>query len=153
MVDPSNHEDLDARVAKLLLKRIRRYAELQEIYGDFKTWGIGIGRLRIQARVGTNTIALVFLLWHILAGIAGVTITIIWKDNKELGVALIVGSLFGVGSFMSQFWSQAMDYQREFIDRVLHEDDVNRLRDTLDDLVKIDRELSKRLRHERDDKM
>jgi hypothetical protein len=132
-----------SKAESLITERAERYRELGNIYRNFSTWSIGIGKLKISASVGTQAIAVAFVAWHVLAAVAGIVLTIIWKE-KELGVALIVGALFGIGSFMAQFWSQAMDTQREFIEKVLHEDDVNELRATIDRLMAIEREIRKR---------
>jgi hypothetical protein len=76
-----------------------------------------------------------------LLGAAGVASVLLWEDGRELGVALLVGALFSFGSFLSQFWSQAMDNEREFLHKVWYEDDVQALRDTLNALAELDRRI------------
>ena len=50
---------------------------------------------------------------------------------------------------MAQFWSQAMDRQREFVEKVWHEDDVQQLRETLNALTALNDQISRRLRESR----
>lgn len=137
--------DPEDGIEALRKRRAEHLAEFRKIYQSYRTWSISIGRVRIRAVMGTNLIAIVFVAWHVLAGAAGTLITILWTDNRELGVALIVGALFGFGSFMSQVWSQAMDTERELFVKVLDEDDLRVFRESYAELVRIDRKLEKLL--------
>jgi hypothetical protein len=88
-------------------------------------------------------------MWHLLLGAAGATSILFWDGGRELGIALLVGALFSFGSFLAQFWSQAMDRQREFVEKVWHEDDIRRMRETLNALTELDQQISRRLRTSR----
>lgn len=136
-------EEDDSKVQELLRRRGDELAKLRDLHGQFITWSMELGPLQFSAQVGSHTITLVFIAWHLLAGAAGTVITIIWPSNKELGVALIVGALFGFGSFLAQFWSQAVDKETEFIVKTFAERDIKELRATIGRLVKIDRKLDK----------
>lgn len=131
--------DLD----ELLRRRAQYIAEHNRIYDNLNTWHIGIGKFRVRGTIGTNGIAIVFVVWHLLAGTVGVVLTL--NGSKDLGIALVVGALFGFGAFLAQFWSQAMDTQREFMMKIEAEDDVKQLRVTTDRLAKVNRELDRRL--------
>jgi hypothetical protein len=98
--------------------------------------------LRIAAPVTSNLIAVVFVLWHLLAGAAGVLLTARRDGTRELGIALLVGSLFAFGSFLAQFWSLAVDREREVLGTVSREDDVERMRRIVDEHGAIDRALA-----------
>ena len=144
------HEDASAsELAELLARRERHLRLLRDVYREFHTWNIGVGKLRIQAAVGTNFIAVAFVLWHLALGTAGVLSILLWEGGRELGIALLVGALFSFGSFLAQFWSQAMDKHREFVEKVGHEDDVRQLRNSLRILTELDQRIDRRLRASR----
>lgn len=102
------HEEPAPQLAALLAERERHVHHLRQVHREFGGWSIGVGKLRIRAVVGTNFIAIVFVLWHLLLGATGVAGTLFWEEGRELAVALLVGALFSFGSFLAQFWSQAM---------------------------------------------
>jgi len=147
--DHAQDDGAAPQLADLLAERERHVRHLRRVRRDFGNWSIGIGKLRIRAVVDTNLIAIVFILWHLLLGTAGAASILFWDDGRELGIALLVGALFSFGSFLAQFWSQAMDYQREFVDKIWLEDDVELLRETLNTLTDLERQIDRRLREPR----
>ena len=148
--DNQAHEETSPRLTHLLAEREHHIRRLRQVHREFGGWSIGVGKLRIQAVVDTNVIAIVFVLWHLLLGAAGVAAILSWEGGRELGVALLVSALFSFGSFLAQFWSQAMDRQREFVEKVWHEDDVQLLRETLATLATLDNQINRRLRESRE---
>jgi hypothetical protein len=57
---------------------------------------------------------------------AGVTLTVVSQATRELGVALVVGSLFGLGAFLAQTWNllreQEFTIQNELVSDVYYRD-------------------------------
>ncbi|MEU6646759.1 hypothetical protein ABZ863_30040 [Saccharomonospora sp. NPDC046836] len=134
--------DREIDKADLLVERDRIVARYNEINSAIHTWGIKIGPWRWVRPVHTGAISIIFALWHLSAFATGVLITILWEGGKELGVALVVGALFGVGSFLSQMWSQGMDRQREFVQRVEFEDELSEMRGLIRKFREIENELN-----------
>lgn len=116
---------------ELSAERDQIAARYREIYRGIHTWGLTIGRWHWTRVVGNSGISIIFAVWHLAAFCAGAIITIFWDSGKELGVALVVGALFGVGSFLSQMWSQGMDRNREFIQKIELESDLLEMRDLI----------------------
>ncbi|MDX3187849.1 hypothetical protein PV458_05515 [Streptomyces sp. MN03-5084-2B] len=114
---------------------IKRYNDL---YAEIQTWTWTIGPWKMRKQFGSGFVTKTVLIWHVAALLAGILVTLLWKDDRGLGVALIVGALFGLGAFLSQVWSQAMDREREFIHKVENEDNMKEMRALLVQLGELD---------------
>jgi hypothetical protein len=114
---------------------------MNELASKFSSWNLYFGGRRITRRMSTSDIANIFAGWHLFALVAGALVTILWRDNGGLGAALIVGSLFGFGSFLSQFWSQAMDRERDFIRKNLNAVELEELRNLAIEIHKLEQRL------------
>ena len=114
---------------------IKRYNDL---YAEIQTWTWTIGPWKMRKKFGSGFVTKTVLIWHVAALLAGILVTLLWKDDRGLGVALIVGALFGLGAFLSQVWSQAMDREREFIHKVENEDNMKEMRALLVQLGELD---------------
>jgi len=90
----ATEEELDTRVA-------------QEASG----WGLPLAGIQ-QHVVGTGRIAAVYVLLNAGALGLGIAFTVLSRSLESLGVALVVGAVFGFGAFIAQFWAVAA--QREF---------------------------------------
>ncbi|WP_336159923.1 hypothetical protein [Amycolatopsis sp. VC5-11] len=103
---------------------IERYKNLRN---ELTGWNLSLGPIQISRALGTNHIFIIFAAWHIVALGAGIGILLLWRSGTELGIALTVGALFGIGSFISQVWSQGMDTEREFLHKTENVDAMERL--------------------------
>lgn len=129
MVDEIGHkDDVDSSESDLQRQLDETVRRISTLVSQFTTWNLYIGGRPIRRRMSTSDIAKIFAAWHIVALLAGIMVSIFWVDDKGLGVALVVGSLFGIGSFLSQFWSQAMDRERDFVRANLHAAELDELR-------------------------
>ncbi|MFI5591510.1 hypothetical protein ACIA5G_41120 [Amycolatopsis sp. NPDC051758] len=122
-----------------------RYWSLRK---ELTTWSIKIGPIRISKPVDTNSLAIAFIIWHAATFTTGVLVTIFWANNKALGIALVVGSLFGFGSFLSQVWSQGMAKEREFLHKIEHEESIARFRIVAKQVRDVERRIDERLNGE-----
>jgi hypothetical protein len=86
-------EALNSRLAALAL---------EEAHG----WQLRAGPLRIRGRVSSGTVALITIIFLSVTLISGVVLMIYGAAN-ELGIALVVGSIFGLSSCLTQFWAVA----------------------------------------------
>ncbi|MFE0023620.1 hypothetical protein [Amycolatopsis sp. NPDC059021] len=141
---PSHENDPipDHKSAEELLREYRHLvSQLSSISDRLREWNISIGPWRLTKSVGTVHIAIIAILWHLTALVAGVASLTFW-DAKEFSIALIVGSLFGIGSFLSQVWAQGMAREREFIHKVANEHELSDLRILLERLNQVEAKLA-----------
>jgi hypothetical protein len=104
--------------------RTRLYAELSEAYERFDTelskatpqWGIQSKRhggiMRILSPYNVNQVAGIYRGLLVVFFVTGVVLSVVGPPARELGVGLVVGSLFAFGAWMSQAW--ALSRQEEF---------------------------------------
>jgi hypothetical protein len=100
-----------------------------------EVWKFHAGRLRVEGHFPSQRLAWWFAGFHVIVGAAGVVLSIFARGAAQsLGLALVVGSLFGLGAFMAQAWS--LQVERE---RWLGEEDIRaeaaRLNARLDQLL------------------
>ncbi|GLY51876.1 hypothetical protein [Lentzea sp. NBRC 102530] len=125
-----------------LLEEWFRHASLIERHeNSVRSWNFRMRPVGFSAALGSMRIMQFFVCWHLVAGVSGVLITVLWVSNRALGIALIVGSLFAFGSFMSQVWAQAVTREREFIAKVRMEESLEEVREAL----KKEQELRRRI--------
>lgn len=104
--------------------RTRLYAELSEAYDRFNAefskatprWGYWTKRhgriIRILGPYNANQVAQIYRGLLVVFFVTGVILSIVGSPARELGVGLVVGSLFAFGAWMSQAW--ALSRQEEF---------------------------------------
>src|SRR5262249_45203402 len=90
--------------------RLRR--ELSGAEGEFwkefqrltTGWQFRFGPIRFRRNVSNLFIAQAFLVFHLLCFVGGIGLIFTTGPTRELGIALVVGSIFAFGSFVAQFW-------------------------------------------------
>lgn len=90
---------------------IRLHAEFDQLWAGVQGLQLWWGPLRVRARLGSQRLAALFTAFHGLTAAAGVMFIFMGESFAELGVALVVGSLFGIGAFVAQVW--ALQSERE----------------------------------------
>ncbi|MBB5808960.1 hypothetical protein F4560_008728 [Saccharothrix ecbatanensis] len=123
-----NHDENAPEVDRLLEERVKLLREFRSYQRQVHRWTISLGKLRFSRPVSSQGVAWLFLVWHLTAGVAGVVITIIWSSNRALGIALVVGSLFGFGSFLSQVWGQAIGREKDYLAKIWADDEIEEMR-------------------------
>lgn len=109
------------------LDRLRnKLAQLDELIRQQEAkrsnWGIGlrVGQKRLEYRKQI-TAAHIFLS-YVAFNVSGIIVGIVMIINKgavrELGIAIIVGSIFAFGSFIAQWWSIEVQQEIDFVGRV-----------------------------------
>ncbi|WP_116200505.1 hypothetical protein [Amycolatopsis circi] len=139
----SSHDSSPERDETLLAEAINVIERYESLRRELTAWNFSVGRISLSRSVGTVQIFGIFVVWHTLALCAGITL-IALKSGAELGIALTVGSLFGIGSFISQVWSQGMDREREFIHKVEGADALERLAIVSKQMRDIEKRLDRR---------
>lgn len=107
IVDEPSASELAALREQLTAMESQVAAGIDEVS---HTWVWKDGTPRI---LGSARISQIFSLVNGGALTAGIVISVIGGSLESLGVALIVGGIFGFGAFIAQFWSVAA--QREFL--------------------------------------
>jgi hypothetical protein len=117
----------------------------QEFWAEWNrtlgTWAFSFGPLRIQRPVTSQTIIRVYVSFNTICFIAGIILVFPGGQLANIGVALIVGSLFSFGAFVSQFWTVVTQLQQEKFDQL----GVRSGLDKLKELAARRAELSRRL--------
>jgi hypothetical protein len=109
------------------LDRLRnKLAQLDELIRQQEArrsnWGIGlrVGRKRLGycKRITAAHIFLSYAAFNIAGIIIGIVMIIDKGVVRELGIAIVVGSIFAFGSFIAQWWSIEVQQEIDFIGRV-----------------------------------
>ncbi len=101
--DKSNESALKFRLAQLEQEmRQKRSTPLE----------VRVGRLRLTRRTSAQDAAMGFVALHIIALAAGAGLTFV-DSVRDLGFALVVGALFGLGTLLAELWSKLYENERE----------------------------------------
>ena len=116
------------------LDRLRQ--ELSSVEGAFweeyrgltTGWQFSFGPIRIRRHVSHTFIAQIFITFHILCFALGVGLIFTTGPTRELGIALVVGSTFAFGSFLSQFWALSIEEGRAIYKEVAGDFEIRDLK-------------------------
>jgi hypothetical protein len=101
----------EAEVDRLRRELADIEAEFWKAHADLAMgWQFVLGPLRVRRYASPMFIAQVFVLFHVLCFAAGAAFIFTAGPTRELGIAMVVGSIFAFGSFVAQFW--AISYER-----------------------------------------
>lgn len=81
------------------------------------TWKAGLGPFTVKARLDSNLIAGIYILFNVVCFAVGIAFIFLNGTFRVLGISLVVGGLFSFGTFMTRWWDQALQRQNETIDR------------------------------------
>ena len=124
----SDDEDATVRRLKQLEAELRTTTdEMWALVGP-PDWHLQAGPVRLRGRIGSQSFALMFTLFHLVVAAVGAVLTFVGSSVESLGVALVVGALFGFGSFISQVWAQGMERERQLLRFLFGGPDSPRLR-------------------------
>ncbi|MFD7653369.1 hypothetical protein ACFV4N_05255 [Actinosynnema sp. NPDC059797] len=124
----NDHDESEREINQLLEERVNLLREFRGYQRQVHSWKISLGRFRISRPISSQGLAWLFFAWHLMAGISGVLITVFWVSNRALGIALVVGSLFGFGSFLSQIWGQAIGREKDYLVKIWADDEIEEMR-------------------------
>ena len=79
-------------------------ARLEEEYWRIADpgWRVDIGRVRAHRRYGSQAFAKVFVLFNVVLFAVGIALSFGGGTVASLGVAVVVGSLFSFGAFLTE---------------------------------------------------
>ncbi|MEU2699527.1 hypothetical protein [Micromonospora aurantiaca (nom. illeg.)] len=86
--------------------------ELHEAWEREATWQLHVGPIRVIRVMTSRSWFLVLVSVCVVTFGSGVAFTF-GKDTKELGVALVVGSIFALASFIGQVWTVQVQQERQ----------------------------------------
>lgn len=141
--------ELDAELERLRREREALLAKCFEYFESLRTWQLQVGKFKVSRIVSSQTVAKSFAGWHVTTFTSGVGLTFL-SSTRELGIALVVGSLFAIGSFLSQWWSQVLESERYYMQQMELDDDVTRLKEALTRIKTLDAEIVRRNGDQRD---
>jgi hypothetical protein len=101
-------------------------------------WQFALGRIHVRRHVSSQTIFRVYMVANIALAISGVVLIFSGTGvNTELGVALVVGALFGIGAFGAAVWELTVIGERDAFRESFGDDvreEIVRLRSRRDEL-------------------
>jgi hypothetical protein len=84
--------------------------ELEEMFKDGNSWYLTGGPLRIKLWLPPPLLSMMFASLHFAAGLGGIWLILRGSERgANLGSALLVGALFGIGAFMAAVWGKTVD--------------------------------------------
>ena len=86
---------------------------MQSLATLLRNGGYGTPRHRILGPYNANQVAGIYRGLLVVFFVTGVVFSVVGSPVRELGVGLVIGSLFAFGAWMSQAW--ALSRQEEFI--------------------------------------
>ena len=92
-----------------------RLAQIEEEYGAIADpgWQVRVGRVHFRRRYGSQTFAKLFVSFNAVLFASGVALSVAGGTLASLGIAVVVGTLFSFGSFLTEVWSQTLDREDE----------------------------------------
>lgn len=138
-------------------------AQIRSLYRDRITWTLPLGRWAIRRPLASGYLFWAFVALHMSAATAGAVMILVGHGRlPDLGIALVVGALFGAGAFMAEVWVQSIHREQTFMAELFGDRErrlLNELVDRLDRLEDVDtddkgsdagrRQLSLGIDHER----
>lgn len=86
------------------------WTEWEELRAELSTWHFYVGPVGVSARFNSMRFARYFVAFHLLVAASGAVLIFISDGApRDLGLALVVGALFGFGAFIAQVWSAQVD--------------------------------------------
>jgi hypothetical protein len=85
-----------------------------------------LGPLHLSYQAGSQTIVRWFIAFALVCFVGGVVATL-FDPTKELGIALIVGTIFAGGSFIVQVWTHQIQKESDFYESIYGEEERQEL--------------------------
>ena len=87
-------------------------AELDEFNRNVAGWQFAAGPVYVRGAFSSMRLARYFIVFHLLVWVVGGVLILTDGPARELGMALVVGALFGFGAFVSQVWTLQVQKER-----------------------------------------
>jgi hypothetical protein len=88
--------------------------EIWSVYYDLtigRPWLFAVGPVRLYRRFGSQRLGQFYAVFCLLGFAAGAGLTFI-NTTKEIGIGLMIGSIFAFGSIMAQFWAVTVQHEQ-----------------------------------------
>lgn len=128
--DQSDHADEgppSADLEALAAQRLELVDQLREFDQASLAW-------RGRFPLGSYRLGILILAAHAALLVGGALLMILSPNLKELGIAIVVGAVFGLGSLGGTMWSQQMDRERAFYEWHRSTDDAAYRASLLDEI-------------------
>jgi hypothetical protein len=84
--------------------------ELETLIEEAHGWQVNLGRLSVRSSLSQQTLFLLFVGFHLATSLGGAALILKGSGRAaDLGIALLVGALFGLGTFMAEVWGRTVD--------------------------------------------
>ncbi|TCC40990.1 hypothetical protein [Kribbella speibonae] len=102
-------------------ERAELIAEHDRLMDAISGWQFRMGPVRLRGYFNSMRFARYFVGFHIVVGLAGAALIFFGGSPRDLGMAMVVGALFGFGAFLAQVWTMQVEKEHW-----LEEDDIRR---------------------------
>jgi hypothetical protein len=89
--------------------------EYNKLVNDMSGWQFHVGPIRLSGYFNSMRFARYFVGFHIGVGAAGTVLIFFGGAPRDLGVAMVVGALFGFGAFLAQVWTVQVEMERSVL--------------------------------------
>ena len=96
--------------------------QLEALRARLQTWHMSAGRVRVSGRFGSMRLAQVFLGFHLLIVLSGGALIFVGGAAQSLGIAMVVGAIFGFGAFIAQVWALQVERERWLVEDQVREE-------------------------------
>jgi hypothetical protein len=84
--------------------------ELARLIEEAHGWQVNLGRLTVRSSLSQQKLFILFVGFHSAMGLGGAALILKGTGRAaDLGIALLVGALFGLGAFMAEVWGRTVD--------------------------------------------
>lgn len=108
-------------------------------------WGGKLGPFAVRATISAEAIVVLFIIFNVVCFATGVAFIFLKGTLQTLGISLVVGGLFSVGTFTAQWWDHAWQRMNNTLDRAFDSEYHDKRYAELQRLVKEMEKLHKEL--------
>ena len=105
-----------------LLSKLKELDDITQEEEAKYVWGVSgrVGHRSLAPRlhISSGIIFICYVAFNIIAFVVGIIMIVNNGVLRELGIAIVVGSLFAFGSFIAQWWTVRVQSEIDFVDRV-----------------------------------
>jgi hypothetical protein len=90
-------------------------AEYNKLMDNMSGWQFHMGPIRLSGYFTSMRFARYFVGFHIVVGVAGAVLIFFGGPPRDLGMAMVVGALFGFGAFLAQVWTVQVEKEHSVL--------------------------------------
>jgi hypothetical protein len=100
-------------------------------YADAVSWHLRLGPIDVRRHVSSNTVFWLYTLVNAVLFASGTVMSFAHSPLRELGIAVTVGAIFALCSFLSQLWGFAVQREQHIIEPLFGNAQITHLRQLL----------------------